>query len=174
MRGEGNQREILIGEGYLDWRSQERQTDRYGAVSLSKRRGIYRPDLGRLPGARLLEGIAELASVRKNSVDLSKAPVSSYGILIANILESHVPQHVGDLIRGIKPEPPLPGERLELGEGVLFLERDIYGQTIGVKPLDDRPNDWMDPQTLYKAHLQKVALIFEPRDEARITPPVLN
>lgn len=174
MRGEGIQREVLIGEGYLNWRRMERQTDRYGAIWLSKKRDLYRPELGNFPGARFIEDIAEWASARRNSVDLSKAPVSSYGLLVANVIESHIPLHRGDLIRNIRPEPPLPGERLELGEGVLFIEKDIYGQTVGVKPIDERENDWMDPQTLYRAHLQKVALVFEPRDEVSITPPVLN
>lgn len=136
---------IQLGVGYLQWPPEERRSDRYGCVRLF----IDNPARGYVRDAEL------------RILDFPSVPESIYGKLIAKVLATQKSSHIGDLIRRIFPKTPRVGEVLELGEGMLFVTRDEHGALVGLKPLEDRGNDWLNPKVLYRLHDQKVNLRFE-------------
>lgn len=84
------------------------------------------------------------------------------GKLIAVVVQPRPSNHIGDIFRGLfQKELPAEGQRIELGDGYLFEEK-IYGfDYVGVSPVDNRKNDWLDPAALYSVHNSVVDLIFE-------------
>jgi len=121
-----------IGIGELGWRPCERITDRYGTI------GLYR---GQKPIS--LEHISSFEG--------------THGHLTCRVKGVRPCLHLGDILRGLRPEQPKVGEVFILGEGNLFIED---GKCIGVEPTDGRETDWLDPHQLYKVHSQIVELFF--------------
>lgn len=128
----------VLGKGSLNWSRLERISDRYGTVALSK---------GEEP------------------LELDEACGGCYGRLVAVVLEVHKSSHIGDLCRGLAPGGAKVGERIILGRGMLFFERDEGGHCVGLRPLNGRETDWLNPKALYKVHEQTVELVFEEMKE---------
>lgn len=127
-------KKIFLGEGILNWDRTERVSDRYGTVKL-------------FLSLNLDENIAF------DTVEAGKS-----GRLIAVVKEIRKSDHIGDLFYGIRPVMPKKGEKIILGEGILFYE-GIFA--VGVKPKNERQSLWLDIKKLYRAHLQTVCLYFE-------------
>jgi hypothetical protein len=121
----------LIGVGALNWNRGERITDRYGSVHLTDDGGA--------------------------AIEFDRALEGKRGKLIAVVTKSRKSDHIGDLFRGIFPSQPDIGEKIELGEGWVFIE----GSEIGLKPEPMRDTDWLNPEALYRCHQQTVELYFE-------------
>lgn len=133
--------QIVLGSGLLNWCGSERRSDRYGTVRL------------------LDEGDAVILTV-------NAAPLGERGTLTATVTEQRPAVHIGDLFRGIFPDPAPVGTTLDLGAGTLFSESDEHGPMIGVRPDDGREADWLDPRVLYRLHNQRVDLAFTPESPA--------
>ena len=129
----------ILGEGVLSWNHNERVSDRYGSVWLA-----------RAPHSNRYVELDNLADV-----------VGKKGRLIAYVKETRESHHIGDIFRGVGPETPGVGEKIVLGEGLVFVEHAVGVETIGLRPDDGRDNDWMDIKKLYRAHDQTVELVFE-------------
>ena len=124
----------ILGIGRLNWRRHERIGDRYGSVCL-----MHENDEG--------------------TFDLPK--YEGFGKLIATIKENRDSTHIGDLYHGFLPEKPEIGEIIYLGEGMIFYDRDEYGDMVGLKPGDNRETFWLSPKALYRCHEQTVELSFQ-------------
>jgi hypothetical protein len=131
---------ILLGKGSLNWRHWERRTDRYGTVDL-------------LNAEVPLKQIDDLLSVT--------------GTLTATIISTRASDHIGDILRGLSPHPPMPGEEFVLGKGELFFEQEFNLIHVGVRPADGRYSDWLDPKELYQCHNQIVELYFEEDNDGK-------
>lgn len=132
-----------LGVGYLNWSKGERQTDRYGTVKLFDES----PSSGEATSMKLLS-----------------APIGSYGQLIAEVIERGNSAFTDRTVK--------VGDKLTLGEGILFLDVDDWGgENIGLKPLKDKDINWLNPKVLHKVHRSKVRLFFEekpfPRKESK-------
>jgi hypothetical protein len=127
---------VFIGEGVLLWPSVERNTDRYGFISLST------------------EPIPESDHV---SIDVNGL-LGSEGALICQILQTRE-AGLADYFRGFVSNPPEVGEFIELGSGTLVKGAE---ELIGLRPDDEREIDWLNPDALYQCHLQTVRLWFLP------------
>lgn len=132
---------MLIGHGILNWRRNERITDRYGAIHLSSGDGFF--------------------------VIFQRQCEGQRGVLYAIVRETRVSSHCGDMLRGIAPSVPDLGEKIVLGSGTLFYNEDITDTSakisfVGLKPDDGREHDWLDVHSLYKLHEQTVDLYFDP------------
>lgn len=139
---------ISLGKGVLTWDGAERRSDRYGTVYL------------------ISEGMNSLSSGPVPSIIKlpANAPASAtaFGSLIAVVVETRDSTHIGDLFRAIYPRTPDIGSRIALGEGMLFYQvLDGGGLSVGLKPIDGRRVDWLNPRALYDAHEQSVELLFE-------------
>jgi hypothetical protein len=139
-----------LGTGSLSWNGIERRSDRYGTVMLYAKNSF---DVEIAGGAYL-----HPASIDKCA--------GKTGRLVCVVKETRQSTHIGDLFRGIFPTTPELNEEIVLGEGELFVMRVEDDPTkaiesIGLKPADGRPNDWLDPTQLYRAHEQTVELYFE-------------
>jgi hypothetical protein len=53
-----------------------------------------------------------------------------------------------------------PGDEISLGTGTLFTEMATGVPKIGLRPGDDRDEQWLDVPGLYRCHNQTVRLIF--------------
>ena len=124
----------IIAIGILSWNSEERRSDRYGSVHITED----------LDGDRFIKFPNDILDKK--------------GKLFAIVAETRQSRHIGDLFRGIYPQTPTTGDRIELGEGTVFFENN----SIGLMPDDGRDSDWLNPVNLYKLHEQTVALYFEP------------
>lgn len=124
----------ILGKGILTWPVQERTSDRYGCVFL----------------------LRSLSSASR--ITLDQIPAGARGSLIASVIEVRRSGHIGDLFRGVFPQTPEVGERVELGSGTLFFDDGCAG----LVPLDGGEQPWLDVHALYRAHEQTVELIFEP------------
>lgn len=144
-------KKILIGTGVLTWNRSERVSNRYGSIYL----GVQDSELSTVTH-----------KLTETKIDIIEKLVGKAGKLIAVAIETRQSTHIGDLFRGISPSTPDVGEVIELGDGFLFTEPNPYEENchmIGVKPLEEREDDWMNPNALYRAHEQTVELYFEPR-----------
>lgn len=143
---------MIIGEGVLTWFRQERIGDRYGAVYLGTPSG----QTHQFGGLDLEHGSKTLDQKQEGII----------GTLKAIIVEARQSSHIGDMFRGFKPNMPNVGDTITLGTGLLFFEEESeHGEPyyqVGVKPIDNRNTDWMDPQSLYNCHEQTVRLEFNP------------
>ncbi len=136
---------VILGAGALNWRADERRTDRYGTVHLN-----------RVPSA-----VDHDATPDPERFDT--APVGAHGRLVAVIVGTRPTSHIGDLARGVAPKPAPVGTEITLGTGTLFVEASRYGNTeIGVRPDDGRDHAWLDPAALYRCHEQTVRLELRP------------
>lgn len=131
---------VVLGQGVLSWPTAERQSDRYGSVTL-----FNNPGSGQL-----------------DCVTWNNVPEGATGTLVAHIVETRESHHIGDFFRGIFPSTPNPGERIVLGTGTLFRESRYGTDSVGLRPADGRDDDWLDPRALYRCHDQTVRLEFEP------------
>lgn len=132
---------IEIGRGVFNWPRGERITDRYGALLLASDWESYEAD-------------------HTTYVKFDEAIAGQHGTLHVEILEARQSPHIGDLARGIFPQTPEVGERIELGAGTLFFDDCDDDRAVGVRPDDGRDTDWLDPVKLYRAIHQTVALYF--------------
>ncbi len=129
-----NAKEHKLGRGVFGWNSNERVSDRYGAVAIYENGKV----------------VLDLKAAKKL--------VGKRGRLVAHVEETRESHHIGDLFRGIGPTTPKKGEKIVLGEvGTFFVEPDA----VGTKPDEERESDWLDPRSLYRAHDQTVRLVFE-------------
>lgn len=129
---------LEVGTGVLTWFRAERQTDRYGSVWLT------------------IDGTEAPAP-------LTFPPVGQRGRLYAEVIEGRQSNHIGDLFRGLRQrEIPKAGLRVELGRGVSFKEPTDGIPAIGVMPMKQRHDDWLNPRELYHLHNCLVRLIWEP------------
>lgn len=136
---------IELGTGQLSWHASERRNDRYGTVGLWVDASPVDPET--------TDRIAWSAEGRQAE--------GKKGVLIAYVIETRDSQHVGDLMRDIHPVKPEVDEQIELGSGTLFFQQiddDVW--YVGLRPDNDRPNDWLDPHELYRVHQQTVRLCF--------------
>lgn len=135
-------KQTLLATGYFSWDAVERRSDRYGSIRLNDEKNA--------------------------SITVDKAMhklKGKKGNLFAEVLEPIDSPHMGDLVRGLKPSTPELGEIVVLGTGSLFIEhhevKDDIHDDIGLKPDDDRQNDWLNPKAFYRLHLSKINLFFE-------------
>jgi len=126
---------IVLGRGVLSWYPIERISDRYGSVVL----------YGNVDGSD------------QSTFDIGRF-AGKTGSLIAVVFETRKSHHVGDLFRGFRPSTPEIGEAIVIGNGSLFVSDDR--KCVGLEPDDGRKVDWLDPESLYRAHHQTVDLIF--------------
>ena len=150
-----------IGRGVFSWDSTERRSNRYGSFHLADR-----PYDG--------EDREEVALDIQACRDLCGKRVH----LVADVVATRESGHIGDVFLGIYPSKPQPGERIDLGVGVLDLtpswEEGSYD--IVLKPEDGRAELWIDPRQLYRLHDQTVNIHVEETDApctpmADLTPP---
>lgn len=133
----GTRRGHLLAEDELSWSRDERQTDRYGAITIQTG-GFF---------ARTQEDSA--AGLPAEYARFEDAPIGKIGRLLVEVTVTHESHHIGDVDREIKPSTPEVGEYDDV-------------TSIGVKPQDGRETGWMDVPSLYRAHAQDVKLYFVP------------
>lgn len=139
-----NDTAIELGTGVLTWPGGERRTDRYGTVMLATDPGT-------------------LTTEPAGYINPPAPPTGRRGTLVAEILGTRRSDHIGDIFRGIFPETPEVGERIELGTGTFFTEPTDFGAVLmGLRPDVPRDSDWLNPKALYRAHEQTVRLLFVP------------
>ncbi len=141
---------IELGTGQLSWHIAERRTDRYGTV------GLWIDATPENP----------VTSERIAWSEEGRQAEGKKGVLIAYVIETRDSDHVGDFFRNIAPVRPEVDEQIELGWGTLFFEQIALDEEyVGLRPDDDRPNDWLNPNELYRAHQQTVRLCFALEDD---------
>ena len=130
----------IIGRGVIDWRGQERVSDRYGTVTLFLDDGT------------------------DSQAPMNFPPEDERGTLIARVVDARKSQHFGDMFRGIFPRKPANGDIIVLGYGTAFTEVSQDNvEYVGVQPIDDdREEDWLNPRALYDCHGSVVELIWKP------------
>lgn len=137
---------MKIGTGVLGWDGAERRSDRYGHIHLGAEPYDQSPvcvpalDLGAVMGL-----------------------VGKRCRVWAIAVETRPSGHVGDLALGIVPSTPEVGERVDLGVGVLGLDRVAWdaNPALSLAPEDGRATFWLDPRALYRLHDQTVDLYIE-------------
>lgn len=137
---------VLMGVGRLTWDRSERVGDRYGVIYLL----AY--------GDSLSDGKVSPLNPEADKLRGSR------GRLEAVVTETRESTHIGDIGRGVYPVTPEVGETISFGPaGTLVVERAGEGQrAVGIMPDDGRPDAWLDPVKLYRAHEQTVELYFVP------------
>lgn len=140
---------IELGTGVLTWPPAERELGRFGTVSL------------REPNAHQLRPFETAAAGEVVRLAFTVAVVRS-AMLPPN-------RHLG-----IEPQTPYVGEEIDLGIGVLFV-LDMPGLgpvAVGVLPTEQRlrPDQWLDPAALYKAHNHLGYLVAHPYRGRRPSP----
>lgn len=138
---------LFLGSGSLSWHSEERVSDRYGSIFLFNYEKQYDTTL-------LLD------------FQLIKRLNGCLGTLKASIISTRQSNHVGDIFRSLKPSMPKIGEVIELGHGNLFHEKSEF-LCIGLRPLNARVSDWLNPHALYRCHHQVVELYFQAEKEIK-------
>lgn len=139
-----------VGHGVLTWDSQERRSDRYGAISLT---------------AETFEG-QPIVTERKLDVAALKGLEGQRVKVWVKVVESRESGHSGDDFLKVYPSQPEVGEIIELGVGVLALPMVPWNwqPAVALMPGDGREKFWMDPRALYRAHDQTVDLFVEETD----------
>lgn len=126
----------IIGTGQLTWQRHERISDRYGSVWLMTQ-GTEAP---------------EPITVPKNGI----------GTIYARVIEPIPSDHIGDMFHGYRQrELPANGVKVPLGYGSVFTEQNNGITSIGVRPIDKRRTDWLNPVALYNLHNSVVELTWE-------------
>lgn len=141
---------MKIGSGVFGWDGAERRSDRYGHVHLGA--DPYAKSSVCVPGLNM-EAVMGLVSKK----------VKMWAI----VAETRESGHVGDLEYGIKPTTPEVGERVDLGVGLLGIEKVPWdaNPALVLVPEDGRNTFWIDPRALYRLHDQTVELHVEETDE---------
>ena len=137
----------VLGRGVLNWRPDERISDRYGYVHLAVSPMCSPMDLG---GDHAPLDFGELLGARV--------------VLKALILLTRRSPHIGDIAHGIYPTTPEQGDVIELGRGILFTQMTAFGAEVGIKPVPYHSTWWLDPRALYRVHNQTVQLFVEELD----------
>ena len=127
-----------LGEGVLIWPSYERKSDRYGFICL-----LREPSEGSEHVMPALDGLLE-----------------KHGSLVCEVIETRKSNLI-DFFRGFYATTPQRGELIWLGQGCLATGED---GAVGLLPSDGREIDWMNPESLYRCHLQTVRLWFIPTE----------
>jgi len=122
-----------LGTGVLIWNVAERRSDRYGSVML-----LSSPD-------------------SEQPIPLVQVKAGKRGRLVAIVKKTRRSRHIGDLFHGVFPKTPKMGQKITLGEGMLFFENN----EVGLQPDDGRDTQWLDMRALYNVHEQTVTLCFE-------------
>ena len=140
---------ILMGSGVVSWPPTERESGRYGFITL-------------------------YSGVRKESRQLFfKRVIPEYGKLGALVTETRIFKSSGDLKRGFKPTVPNRGDKFILGVGILWYPGSEKNKSInnkgdprglGLRPIIDEiiPRYWLDPEILYKIVNQTCRIFFIP------------
>jgi hypothetical protein len=126
--------ELFIGEGVLEWPPQERETGRYGVITLWDGTG---KDAKRV---------------------ILKRKLTRYGELWAMVTEARKPTHVGDPDRNLVPKAPERGNKFLIGEGILMYP-DIRSIALQLISPDKFP--WMNVGNLYRVINQTVKVYFQ-------------
>lgn len=140
----------LLAHGMLSWASEERVTDRYGAIYLAS--GAVNDKYG---------------SKATYNARLAATMIGKRVRLLAKVTASRPSSHVGDLFLKIKPSQPEVGEEIDLGVGI-FEEGSLEWQdtpTISLKPSDGREEFWFDPRKLYRLHDQTLDLFIKETED---------
>ena len=132
------EKQHLLGVGSFGWTREERVSNRYGSFFIYP--GFKRPTVERFCGKR--------------------------GKIVAVVTKTNVQHHIGDLFLDIYPVMPEVGERIEIGEGELFIDEVATGDTeivnIGLKPEGEAwTTPWLHVKSLYRAIDQIVEIYFE-------------
>lgn len=128
------EREVALARGVLRLDPEERESDRYGFVSIHQDNGE-----------------------RGEAFPVDKSLNGKSGRLIAHVLETRDTKRVGDHFLKIAKSSPRVGERIVLGEGRLIVHEGL----VGVHPFDGRDNFFMDPDAMFQANAQLVELAFQ-------------
>lgn len=136
---------MKVGFGIFGWEGQERRSNRYGAIHLAD---------SPYDGPESVEVFHDTAALQ----NLLGRRVR----ITCKVVESRKSGHVGDAFLKILPSQPKVGEEIDLGVGILGLEKG-YDDTpdILLRPGDGREELWMDPRKLYRLHDQTVDVFVE-------------
>lgn len=135
----------LVGSGVFGWCATDRRSQRYGAILLSDS-----PYNG-----------GPVAEVMRNSKALKKLNGRRVRI-VCRVIKTRNSGHAGDRILGIFPQRPKKGQEIDLGVGMLVVEKAYDGtDAIALKPNDGREKLWIDPRKLYTLHDQTVEVYLE-------------
>lgn len=153
---------VALGEGLFNWPRCERQSDRYGLVTVLS------------GGDEQLSLADSLVQVQKTILDANTVRDlvlnEARGNLRATVLVGRRSNHIGDLFRALRQRRvPSSGEQVLLAQsaGAIFCD-DPYGDGslyVGIEPDEERSADWLVPEVLYDLHESRVRLEFVP--EAR-------
>ena len=145
----GNDLHIELGIGILGWPPSERETQRYGIVTL------------------WTEGDDHPLSIiykkpRRIELLVIKVPGKNvFGDLIATVVGARPVVCGIDPIGGFKPRPISQGSQVTLGRGILVFP-DNKSVSISPRPDQMRPTKWMKPKNLFRVVDQLVRLSFIP------------
>ncbi len=137
---------MLIAHGVFTWHGAERRSDRYGTFAIDTT-----PYNNTITVPAMVDPTVESLEGERVQIQVE-------------VVEARDSGHIGDLFRGIFPTTPEVGTVIDLGEGVLFIERNdwsVGGMMFGLLPDDDREVDWFDPHKLYRLHDQTVKVYME-------------
>jgi hypothetical protein len=134
---------VVLGEGVLTWIAAERTLERWGSVCLFS-----------VVGA---DGFASGRSVRLRPGAAEGAAGDLVAVVVQTRLAGHT--HVGAHLAGISSLPDV-GEEVFLGTGTLVTGRENGAYTAGVRPLDGRTTNWLDPDAVRRCQSQTVRLEF--------------
>jgi hypothetical protein len=140
---------VELGNGILTWPPAERELGRFGTVSLRQENTDQLRRFDTAPAGEIVRLAFTVAVVRAPALPPNR--------------------HLG-----IAPAVPRLGEEIDLGVGLLFI-LDLPGLgpvAVGVLPTEQRlrPDQWLDPAALYKAHNQNGYLVAHPYRGHRPSP----
>lgn len=130
----------ILAEGRLTWPPEERTLGRFGSVSLYQGQNRF----------------SEFTAV-------PAWPMARMWVSVLDVYPAVLPP---DPHRRLEPTVPEVGEEIELGMGHLFLpDLGLRGPiAVGLAPLAEywRPDAWLSPTALYRAHNHHVRLLIAP------------
>ena len=138
------EKSTTIGFGIFIWESEERRSNRYGTFNLVDQ------DYNNTVTVENKLDEAVIAKLKNKRVKL-----------IATVIENRASGHIGDMFLKVYPSMPELNERIVLGVGKFFSEKNACGLAIGLKPKDKRSELWLDPRVLYRLHDQTVEISYE-------------
>lgn len=126
--------------GDFSWPGKERVTDRYGSFFVCECESKAAEDSVKLLKGNRVNVKAEVVSVQKC-------------------------HHIGDLFHGFGHTVPEEGEIVDLGVGLLGIEKcdDVFA--VVIKPDDGREDFWIDPMAMYRLCQQRVRVFIEETEE---------
>lgn len=138
---------LLVGTGILGWPPSERESGRYGILTLWTEHKSHPLMMDYVPAKRIH---LQVWRVPKKHV---------YCDLFALYLEQREFVNTGDPHRGYMPTRVGTGRDHKLGRGLLFYPDD---RSVGVQPYPMVEGPWLDPNELYKLIDQLVTLYIVP------------